>query len=79
MIWKMRCEKAGGHYHCTLFSAKAVNQTWASSGTIVVRSEEFLSLRRAMAGVDFYEGNKEKLKAPINPQPEPFTLAGKTQ
>ena len=28
---------------------------------------------------DFYEGNKEKLTAPIHPQPEPFTLAGKPQ
>jgi len=69
MIWKMRCEKAGGHYHCTLFSAKAVNQTWASSGTIVVRSEEFLSLRRAMAGVDFYEGNKGHFEQNTPPQP----------
>ena len=25
---------------------------------------------------DFYEGNKEKLKAPIESQPEPFTLGG---
>lgn len=28
---------------------------------------------------DFYEGNKEKLKVVPEAQPEPFTLAGKTQ
>lgn len=42
-LWKIRYELRGGHYHCTVFSARGLGYTWASSGELVVRQEEWVS------------------------------------
>lgn len=47
-IWKLRWEKRGGHYHCSVFSARSLNHTYAKSGDLVVREEEWVSFCQAM-------------------------------
>lgn len=54
MIFRCRFEVAGGHVHCSLFSGKSINQTFAKLGDFVVtRGEEFIALECVMSGVEF--------------------------
>lgn len=49
-LWKIRYELQGAHYHCTVFSSRGLGYTWASSGEIVVREEEWVSFQRIFTG-----------------------------
>ena len=54
MIYRVRFKVAGGHVHCALFSALALNQTFAKCGDFVVaRGTEFKALMRDLSGVQF--------------------------
>ena len=67
MIFRVRYKRSGGHIHCRLFAAKALNTTYAKCGDFCVRVEEFESLRLAMSGVSFLkdeEVEKEAENAP---------------
>lgn len=55
MIFKVIYHLAGGHYHCSLFSAARADTTFAKCGDFVIRKDEFDPLRNAMSGVAFYE------------------------
>lgn len=55
MIFKVIWEKRGGHIHCALFSAPALNMTYAKCGDFVVQDVEFDQLQRVMSGVSFKE------------------------
>ncbi len=45
--------KAGGHYHCRVFTAKASNLTHANCGTLVFVEEEWEGVQRLMQGAEF--------------------------
>ncbi len=54
MIWRVRFIIGGGHVHCTLYTAKSPNQTFAKCGDFVVsKGDEFKSLLEAFSGADF--------------------------
>jgi hypothetical protein len=55
MIWKVTHQTAGGHVHCSLFSAPRAGSTFAKYGDFCVRVDEFDQLRIAMRGVTFEE------------------------
>lgn len=55
MIWKIRWEKRGGHYHCAVFSALSERSTFAKSGDLVVREDEWASFRNLMGKAHFEE------------------------
>jgi hypothetical protein len=57
MVFKVRHHKAGSHVHCSLFVAKAENQTYAKCGDFTIRDDELNALRVAMLGVAFEERN----------------------
>lgn len=40
-VIRVRYEKRGGHVHCRLFTARAVNQTFANCGTLVFSEDEW--------------------------------------
>lgn len=40
-VIRVRWEKRGGHVHCRLFTARAVNQTFANCGDLVFSVEEW--------------------------------------
>lgn len=50
--YKMRVKKAGGHYHCSLFSRYVEQSTPAKIGVLVVAEDEIASFVRAMSGVE---------------------------
>lgn len=53
MIIRIRYEQAGGHIHCTVFTAKERNQTFARAGNLVFNEEEWPKVQEAMGNVQF--------------------------
>lgn len=54
MIFRVRFEVAGGHVHCALFAAQALNMTFAKCGDFTVRKGlEFRELVIAFGGAQF--------------------------
>lgn len=52
-VFRIRYEKAGGHIHMRVFSAKAPNMTFAKLGDLCCSEEEFADFKRACSGVEF--------------------------
>lgn len=55
MIFRVRYKIKGGHTHCSLFSAKQPNTTFANCGNFVIRNDEFKELVIAMSGIQFLD------------------------
>ena len=55
MIWKVTHQTAGGHVHCSLFSAPRPETTFAKCGDFCVRIDEFPDLKRIMSTAIFEE------------------------
>ena len=54
MIIRMRPKKLGGHVHCDVFIGKAKNMTFAKSGDLVLREEEWDEFRNQLnSAVEF--------------------------
>ena len=53
MVMRVRYKKLGGHYHCRVFTAKAINQTFAKCGELVFDEREFDSVRDLMSVAEF--------------------------
>jgi hypothetical protein len=52
---KVRYEKLGGHYHCTIFTARTVAMTYANCGNVVFDEREWEDIRAIMSGATFEE------------------------
>lgn len=63
MVFLIKHVKRGGHIHCALFAAKQTNQTFAKCGDFTIREEEFDSMRGAMSGVSFRDGDEMERRA----------------
>lgn len=48
VVWKLRWQKRGGHFHCQVYSARDERHTFAKSGDLVVREEEWVSFCQLM-------------------------------
>jgi len=61
MIMRLRFKQEGGHYHCRLFTAKAVDQTFAKCGSLVFSEEEWDQVRTQflMSGMQVIEEGVE--------------------
>lgn len=55
MIWKVTHQIAGGHVHCSLFSADAPGATFRKCGDFSVRAEHFPELKTVMSTAIFEE------------------------
>lgn len=53
--FKVRYHARGGHVRCTVFCTPRAGGTWADCGTLIVRKEDFGSLRASMPQVTFQE------------------------
>lgn len=54
MVFRVRFEVAGGHVHCSVFSAKARNMTFAKCGDLCIsKGSEFAAFVSAFSGADF--------------------------
>ena len=47
--------KAGGHYHCRVFTARTPNGTYAKNGDLVFDEQEFADVQRMMSGAQFID------------------------
>ena len=52
-VMKVRYEKRGGHYHCTVFTAPAPNLTYANCGELVFDEREWDSIKVIMSEAEF--------------------------
>lgn len=50
MSIKVRYKKLGGHYHCDIFTARALNMTYANCGTVVFDEREWPEVRQVLFG-----------------------------
>ena len=48
----------GEHIHCRVFSRPKGQDTWANCGTLVVRSDEFISFAAAFYAAEFLEDER---------------------
>lgn len=55
MIFKIKYEHQGAHTHCTLYSARQPNTTWATCGTFCIDKSAFEDLRIVMPGIFSWE------------------------
>jgi hypothetical protein len=53
--YRVRYKAGGGHIHCRVFSRPKGQETWAKSGDLVLRAEEWLSFQSAFAFAQFLE------------------------
>lgn len=55
VVIRIRYAKRGGHYHCRVFTAPAVDQTFAKCGEVVFDDREWDSVVALLAsvGVEF--------------------------
>lgn len=61
-VMKVVYEKCGGHYHCTIFTARQRNMTYANCGYIVFDEREWEDIQLIMSGAQFVK--KEKILCP---------------
>jgi hypothetical protein len=54
-VMKVRYEKRGGHYHCTIFTARAAAMTYANCGSVVFDEREWDDMKLIMSGATFEE------------------------
>ena len=54
-VMKIRYEKLGGHYHCTIFTARQPNMTYANCGNVVFDEREWDDIRHIISGAFFVE------------------------
>lgn len=47
-VWKIIYDRAGGHVHCSVFSADAPNKTYAKHGDLVIAADEFVSFQEML-------------------------------
>lgn len=59
-VFRIRYTKLGKHYHCRVFSARGLNQTFAKNGDLVFDDEEFENVKAAMPGVEFIDEGEER-------------------
>lgn len=52
-VMRVRYAKAGGHYHCTVFTARAPNQGYACCGNLVFDEREWEDVKLIMSGAEF--------------------------
>lgn len=57
--YKLRHEKLGGHYHCSLFSRRRGTATWAKCGDIVLSAEEWVSFKLSSGKIALENYNEE--------------------
>lgn len=50
---RIRYEKAGGHYHCRLFTTQTKHGTYANCGTLVFDEDEWPDIVSAFAQCEF--------------------------
>lgn len=55
-VMKIRYEKLGGHYHCTIFTARADNMTYANCGTVTFDEREWPDIQQIFSTAHFIEG-----------------------
>jgi len=55
MVFRLRYQLLGGHYHCRLFSAQSRNHTFARLGELTVAEYEWVAFQEALKGVEFLE------------------------
>lgn len=53
--YRLRYKQGGMHIHCRVFSRLKGQETWAKSGDLVLRAEEWVSFQAAFAGAEFLE------------------------
>lgn len=61
MIVKVIYEKKGGHYHCAVFTGRAMNQTFAKSGDLVFRENEWADFQNQTTNFLFIERGKPRV------------------
>ena len=54
-LMKVKYEKLGGHYHCTIFTARGKDMTYANCGEVVFDEREWGDIQEIMQGVIFEE------------------------
>ena len=54
-VMRVRFEKQGGHYHCRVFTAKRIGQTFAKNGELVFDEAEWPDIPLLMRGAEFVE------------------------
>ena len=54
-VFRVRYRITGPHVECSLFVARAPNQTWALCGTFTLRLEELPAFQEAFAAAEFRE------------------------
>jgi hypothetical protein len=64
---KVWYEKLGGHYHCTVFTARAPHLTFAHCGELVFDELEWGDIQVIMGGAVFVQ--KEKVQPRVTPGP----------
>jgi hypothetical protein len=53
--YRVRYKQGGMHIHCRVFSRPKGQETWAKSGDLALRAEEWLSFQSAFAFAEFLE------------------------
>jgi hypothetical protein len=59
MVFKVRYQKLGGHYHMRVFVARQTNQTYGKMGDLVCSEAEFEDFRLAFSGAAFVPEERE--------------------
>lgn len=55
---RIRYKKAGGHFHCRVFTTQTQNGTYAKCGELVFDEREFLDVRSELSSCDWiFEGD----------------------
>ena len=55
IFMRVRFKKQGGHYHCRVFTAKHVDETFAKVGELVFDEREWADIVRLFRNAEFIE------------------------
>lgn len=54
-VMKIHYKKLGGHYHCTVYTARTSNVTYACNGALVFDEREFPDVKLIISGAQFID------------------------
>lgn len=53
--YRVRCQLAGGHIHCRVFSRPKGQDTFAKCGDLTISASEWISFKLAFGGAEFLD------------------------